>query len=77
MPTYHLRGLTSDLITAATQRARDAGTSLDDVLRAYLTAYAAGTTAQHAGGHARAAALSPARRSTISRQAALARWRQR
>lgn len=75
MATYALRGLTTEIIAAAKQRARDAGTSLDDVLRAYLTAYADGTTAQQAGGTARAESLTAAERSAISRHAALARWR--
>ena len=74
MPTYALRGLNAALLTRAKQRARDAGTSLDDVLRAYLTAYASGTTAQQAGGRARAKALSPESRSISARKAALARW---
>ena len=75
MPTYHLRGLTTTLITAAKQRARDAGTSLDDVLRAYLMAYAEGTTAQQAGGRARADAMTAAERSASARHAAVERWR--
>ena len=74
MPSYTLRQLDADLITRAKQRARDAGTSLDDVLRAYLTAYADGTTAQQAGGRARAEAMSPAARTASARRAAQARW---
>ena len=74
MPSYTLRQLDANLITRARSRARDAGTSLDDVLRAYLSAYASGTTAQQAGGRARAKALSPESRSISARKAALARW---
>lgn len=77
MATYALRGLDADSIQRAKARARDAGTSLDAVLRAYLTAYADGTTAQQAGGRARAERLSAEDRTAISRHAALARWRGR
>ena len=75
MASYTLRQLDADLIASAKQRARDAGTSLDDVLRAYLSAYADGTTAQQAGGRARADAMTAAERSASARHAAVERWR--
>ena len=75
MASYTLRGLTAEVVARAKQRARDAGTSIDAVLRGYLTSYADGATAQQRGGQARADALSPERRSEIARQAALARHR--
>ncbi len=74
MSTYALRGLDADTIARAKQRARDAGTSLDDVLRAYLVAYADGATAQQAGGRARADAMSATARSESASRAARARW---
>lgn len=74
MPSYTIRQLDSNDIASAKQRARDAGTSLDAVLRAFLTAYAQGATAQQAGGRARADALTAEERSTSARTAALARW---
>lgn len=77
MATYTLRDCDPGAIAAAKQRARDAGTTLDVVLRAYLTAYASGTTAQQAGGRARADALSADDRTALARHAALTRWRHR
>lgn len=76
MATYALRGLTPDTIHRAKARAREAGTSLDDVLREYLRVYACGDRGV-AGGHARAAALSPERRSELARAAAMSRWTRR
>lgn len=75
MATYALRHLDADTIQRAKQRARHAGTTLDAVLRAYLTAYADGATAQQAGGRARANALSAPERSAHARHAARIRWR--
>ena len=64
------------LLTRATERAIASGTTLNAVLRAFLTAYANGTTAAQAGGRARARALSPETRTQIARKASLARWDQ-
>lgn len=82
MATYHVRGVTTEMITAANARAREAGTSLDRVLRAVLEAYAAGhdTAAQQLaaqGGHARAQAMTSDERSASARRAVRARWAQR
>jgi hypothetical protein len=77
MATYVLRHVTPDAIAAAKQRARNAGTSLDDVLRAYLEQYAAGETAQQKGGQARAQSLTADERSDSARRAAEARWSQK
>lgn len=73
MASYTLRGLTADTVARAKARARDAGTSLDDVLRDYLQTYADPLPRGVAGARARADALSPERRTDIARQAALAR----
>lgn len=77
MATYALRGLDAATINRAKARARERGTSLDDVLRDYLTAYADGETAQQAGGRARAAAMTADERSAQARRAAEARWADR
>ena len=44
------------------------------IVRDYLGRYVDGTTAQQAGGRARAERLSPERRAEIARAAAQARW---
>ena len=75
MATYALRRLDPDTITRAKARAHDAGTSLDAVLREYLTTYAGGDRGV-AGGHARAAALSATQRRESAQRAARARWDQ-
>lgn len=82
MSSYTIRQLDADTIAAAKQRARVAGTSLDAVLRASLTAYAAGhdTAAQQLaaqGGHARAESMSAPARSASARRAVMARWAKR
>ncbi|OFW37669.1 MAG: hypothetical protein A3J29_06250 [Acidobacteria bacterium RIFCSPLOWO2_12_FULL_67_14b] len=82
MSSYTLRGLDADTIQRAKQRARDAGTSLDAVLRAVLTAYADGhdTPAQQLaahGGRARADAMTAGERSASARRAVTARWNKR
>jgi plasmid stability protein len=79
MASYTLRALDAETIAAAKSRARDAGTSLDDVLRAALTAYAEGhdTPAQQLaaqGGRARAASMSARERSVSARRAVMTRW---
>lgn len=77
MASYMIRALPPGLIRQAKQRARDDDTTLDTVLVRYLTAYAAQgdphAAAGRLGGAARAATLSPERRSEIARGAALAR----
>ena len=82
MSTYALRRLDPDIVQRAKARARDAGTSLDDVLRAALKAYADGhdTAAQQLGaegGRASAAARTPRERSEAGRHAVRARWAKR
>jgi plasmid stability protein len=79
MASYTLRALDAETIAAAKSRARDAGTSLDAVLRTSLIAYADGhdTTAQQLaaqGGHARAASMSARERSVSARRAVMMRW---
>lgn len=74
MPSYTIRHLSAEVIASAKAKARDAGTSLDDVLRDYLTAYASGATAGQRGGAARAKALSAEERREIAVRAARARW---
>lgn len=74
MATYALRGVDHDLIAQAKQRAREAGTTLDAVLRAYLFASAEGHDSPAAqlgklGGQARAANLSEEERRDSARQA--------
>lgn len=68
---YRLR-LPSALYRLAVARAGSPD-ALADLVRRYLTQYAAGDTAQQRGGTARAARLSPEQRSAIARRAALAR----
>lgn len=75
MASYTIRDCDPATVQAARDRARDAGTDLASVLRAYLAAYADGTDAATAGGHARAAVLTPEERSDSARRAAQARWR--
>lgn len=75
MATYALRQIDPEIIAKAKQRARAAGTSLDDVLRGYLVTYAAGDRGV-AGGRARAASLTPGERADSARRAAKARWHQ-
>ena len=77
MASYMLRGLPSGLIARAKARAREAGVTLDDVLVAFLERYAEGNDPSGAGrkgGAARAAKLSPERRTEIARHAANTRW---
>lgn len=74
MASYTIRDLDAATVSAARDRARQAGTDLAAVLRAYLTAYATGMTGAQAGGRARAASLTAEERSAIASRAAHARW---
>jgi len=75
MPTYVLRGLTSDLVARAKAKASDADTTLDAVLVAFLESYAEHGAVGARGGHARARMLTADQRSAIARQGAAARWK--
>jgi len=75
MPTYVLRGLTSDLVARAKAKAREADTTLDAVLVDFLESYAEHGAVGARGGHARARMLTADQRSAIARQGAAARWK--
>ena len=77
MASYTIRDLDSATVTAARDRARAAGGTLSDVLRAYLVAYAEGTTAPELGGRARWRGTTAAERSDRMRETVQARWRDR
>jgi hypothetical protein len=75
MPSYMLRGLPPNVVARAKAKAREAGTTLDDVLIAFLETYAEHGSIASSGGHARALSLTPEQRTTIARKAAQARWK--
>lgn len=75
MPTYMLRGLPHDIVGRAKARAREAGTTLDEILIGFIVKYAAKGSIQAQGGRARAEALTPEERSASAQKAARARWR--
>lgn len=75
MPSYMLRGLPDGLVARAKQKAREAGTTLDAVLRAFLASYAEHGSIQSSGGHARKLALTPEERTESALKAAQARWK--
>jgi len=77
--SFVTRDIDQAILDAARDRARDAGTSLADVLREYIEAYAAGGSpaAQLGakGGSTRASRMTAEERSASARHAALARHR--
>lgn len=75
MPSYMLRGLPPGLVARAKAMARDAGTSLDAALLAFLETYAEHGSIQSSGGHARKLSLTPQERTDSARKAADARWK--
>lgn len=70
-----LRGLPPGLVARAKDKAREAETSLDAVLAAFLETYAEHGSIQSSGGHARKLALTPDERTDIARKAAETRWK--
>lgn len=72
-----IRGLPAGLVGHAKARARADDTTLDAVLITYLARYAEQGPPGLAGAQARAASLSPERRSEIARIAVRAREAQR
>lgn len=70
-----LRGLPAGLVARAKAKAREANTTLDAALIAFLETYAEHGSIQSSGGHARALSLTPEERADIAKKAAKARWK--
>jgi hypothetical protein len=75
MPSYMLRHVPDGLIAKAKAKAREAGTTLDAALLAFLKSYAEHGSIQSSGGHARKLALTPEERTESALRAAQARWK--